>query len=88
MMNPEDIINEVHKLPLPQQKEVLETLTKELNRPPPEYVENDDLRLQEALFAAGLINEIKPRRDGKMGDFTPIKIKGKPLSETLIEDRR
>lgn len=46
--------------------------------------------LHQALLAAGVISEIKP----PITDFTPyknrklIEVKGKPLSETIIEERR
>ena len=49
-----------------------------------------ELRLQRALAAEGLLSEIKmpfiarPERE----ELPPIKIKGKPLSETIIEERR
>jgi hypothetical protein len=89
MMNPEEIINEVHKLPLPQQKKIYDALSKELAQlSPPDEEDDPDQRLQRRLYAKGMISEIKPRRTGKIADFTPIKIKGKPLSETIIEERR
>lgn len=45
-------------------------------------------RFLQALLAAGLITEIKrPDRNTKM-DREPVPIKGKPLSETIIEERR
>ena len=47
-----------------------------------------DRRIQRALYEAGLIREIKPPAKRPRGRRPPIKIKGKPLSETIIEDRR
>jgi len=47
-----------------------------------------DLRIQHALYDAGLISEIKPRVKRPRECRPPIRIKGKPLSETIIEDRR
>lgn len=49
-----------------------------------------EIRLQRALAAEGLLSEIKmpfvarPERE----ELPPIEIKGKPLSETIIEERR
>jgi lambda repressor-like predicted transcriptional regulator len=52
--------------------------------------ENDDtdLRLQRALYEDGLLEEIRPRSLSKFTPFKPVKISGKPLSETIIEERR
>ncbi len=52
--------------------------------------ESIELRLQRALFTDGLLSEIKspflPRPEQEQ--LPPIEIKGKPLSETIIEERR
>ena len=42
----------------------------------------------QALIASGLITEIKPRSKQCLTDFAPIPIQGKPLSETVVEERR
>jgi hypothetical protein len=48
-----------------------------------------DQREQRALYEAGLVSEIKPPiTDPTPYRREPIKIKGKPLSETVIEERR
>ena len=81
-MTPQEIINEIRKLPPVERKEILDSLSEESNEG-----ETEDLLIQKALFDTGLLREIKsPRRRG-MGDFEAIKIEGKPLSETIIEDR-
>jgi hypothetical protein len=46
-----------------------------------------DRRIQCALHEAGLISEIKPRVKRPRERRPPIRIKGKPISETIIEDR-
>lgn len=44
---------------------------------------------EQRLLEEGLISEIKnPPRVPPKGDRTPIKFKGKPLSQMIIEDRR
>ena len=46
-------------------------------------------RLEQALLASGLMKEFKrPPFPPETGDRTPIRVEGKPLSETIIEDRR
>jgi hypothetical protein len=47
-----------------------------------------DQRIQQALYSAGLVTEIKPPVKRPRERRPPINLKGKPLSETIIEDRR
>jgi hypothetical protein len=47
-----------------------------------------DQRIQRALYDAGLVREIKQPVKRPRRRHPPIKIKGKPLSETIIEERR
>jgi len=42
----------------------------------------------QALVDAGLMQEIKPRGTKPGVEYTPVPIQGKPLSETIIEERR
>lgn len=82
-MTAQEILNEIHKLPPTEQKEVFDSLSENLHT-----IGIDELRLQKALFGSGLLREFKPARSQEPTDFTPIKINGKPLSETIIEERR
>jgi hypothetical protein len=45
-------------------------------------------RVMQSLVDDGLLKEIKPRRLRRSIDFKPVPIKGKPLSETIVEERR
>lgn len=53
-------------------------------------IEREDYRrFQEAMFAEGLISEIKPLRDAaRYRDFPPLDVEGKSASESIIEERR
>ena len=82
-MTPQEIVNEIHKLPPVERREILDSLSEELNED-----ELESLRVQTALFEDGLLREIKSPRRRKIGDFKPIEIKGEPLSETIIRERR
>ncbi len=46
--------------------------------------------LKQSLFEAGLLSEIKtPDRDVEsFRSYQPVTVKGKPVSETIIEERR
>ena len=51
------------------------------------YSREEWLAMQ-ALTAAGLLKEIKPRRRGSIRVHAPVPIQGKLLSETVVEERR
>jgi hypothetical protein len=59
----------------------------QLDLTPEELAEQE---LQRRLVAAGLLSEIKlpPRFMPPREPFTPVPIKGEPLSETIIRERR
>jgi len=45
--------------------------------------------LERKLFEAGLLSEIKPKAAADVyRKFKPIPVKGKPVSETIVEERR
>ena len=71
---------------LPEADQSLEAST-ETNHLDPDAVDLDQ-RIQQALHSAGLLTEIKPPVKRPRERRPPINIKGKPLSETIIEDRR
>ena len=94
----EEIMNAVKGLAPGEQAEV----RRRLNTLPAEASETEagsddkrpgaidlDQRVQHALYEAGLVREIKPPiTDPTPYRREPIAIKGKPLSETVIEERR
>jgi hypothetical protein len=95
MSTVEEIVRAVRDLPPQEQAEVKRRLEGLLDQSdhadkPDETLQAGDLdqRLQRALYEAGLVSEIKPKVKRPRVRRPPIKIKGKPLSETVIEDRR
>lgn len=98
MSTVEEIVNAVKELPPREQAEVRRRLDTLPAQPDENEVLVDDSRqatidldqrVQHALFEAGLVSEIKPPiTDPTPYRREPIKIKGKPLSETVIEERR
>ncbi len=81
-MTPQEIVNQVRKLPIGEQREVVRTLSQSL-----ETVEPSEADIAEMLLAKGVINQIPDGWNAPDEDFEPVKIKGKPLSETILEDR-
>ncbi len=78
------VIKEVKTLSKAEKRRVWQELNEIISE------EAVELRLQRALAAEGLLSEIKMPFVSRPGqnDLPPIKIKGKPLSETIIEERR
>jgi hypothetical protein len=54
---------------------------------PAGYSHEEEGVLQEML-KVGLLTEIKPRRTDRQGVYPLVPIQGKPLSETIREERR
>ena len=48
----------------------------------------EEWKAMQAMVDAGLMKAIKPRCRESSVDYTPVPIQGKPLSETIIEERR
>jgi hypothetical protein len=78
-MTPQEIIKEIKNLPPIQRKEVLDSISNE------KYINENEIA--EQLLSKGVIKEIPEDWNLIDEDFEAIKIKGKPLSETVIEDR-
>ena len=79
-----NILEEVVKLLPAEQEQVIATLLSE--REAADTPERQEQFLRH-LLNKGLIRRIPPRKN-LPSDFQPIRIKGKPLSETIIEERR
>jgi hypothetical protein len=99
MSTVEEIVNAAKSLPPEQQAELrrrLEALTAadDNNGGVRSEVESSQrrkelhARIHRALYEAGLVKEANPPARQPRERRPPIKIKGKPLSETIIEDRR
>ncbi len=86
-MSLQEVLTEIYKLPLGEQKSIAESVSKHI-----ETIETEDsldMQLQKRMLAKGMISEIKPPRvNNEFRDFTPIKVKGEPISETIIRERR
>jgi hypothetical protein len=90
----ERLIREIRALPPEDQDRLRHALAEQVPRQEPERAatpeELAEVEYQERLVKAGLLEQVRPRRrDQRAFDrFQPIKITGKPLSETIIEERR
>jgi hypothetical protein len=86
--NLEKVIEEVKALPSDDLRKVKALIDSLLQAPSAEM--SPESQLDQLLLEAGVISEIPP----PITDFTPyenrrpIEVKGKPISETIIEERR
>lgn len=87
MMTATEILTEIRHLPLSEKQTVFKVLEIELK--PKDNISEEERLEQEVdklLLEKGLIRSI-PNDWNDDDDFEPIEFTGKPLSETIIEDR-
>ncbi len=84
-MSVADILKEVEKLTPAERWEVAEALAS--SEESINSVQKRQNELNRRLLAEGLLKRI-PKGKASGHKFKPIKIKGRPLSETIIEGRR
>ena len=86
-ITPQEIISTVQTFPTSVQMEIVETLQRNLKKTDSPVALSED-EIEEMLLAKGLISEIPKRAaDEEENSYKPIRITGKPLSETLLEER-
>ena len=87
-MSPQELLTEIQKLPPAEQQRLLEALQRDVKMQFDRRPITED-EVEEILLAKGIISEIPPRvPDDEEETFEPIEVPGKPLSETIIEERR
>lgn len=89
-MSTQELLNEIQKLAPEQRQRLLEALRRggEKHLQPHQPVREDDV--ERDLFERGIIGRIPDLAayTDDDEDFEPIEVRGKPLSETIIEERR
>lgn len=80
----EQVLAEVQTFSQEEQQELRDTLNQWLQHDRPED------RLEDDLAAAGLLRARRPQAGETLpaAVFTPVAVRGQPVSETLIEERR
>jgi hypothetical protein len=81
------ILEEVRTLTPDEQGQLRHALDRLLANPETLTAEE---KVERLLFEQGLLSEIKPRviDPARYRDRKPIEVKGKPISEVIIEERR
>ena len=87
-MSSQELLTEIQKLPPAEQQRLLEALKRDVKMNSEQRPITED-EVEQILLAKGIISEIPPRvPDDEEETFEPIEVPGKPLSETIIEERR
>ena len=87
-MTQTEIINEIYRLPIAEQKALRESLLKysESNGQTKSQTSQDEF--DRALFDEGFLVNLPVENGDIENDFEPVEFTGKPISETIIEERR
>ena len=87
-MSAQELLAEIHKLPPEERRRLLKALDRELEEPKQPRPATED-EVEQMLLAKGVISEIPARLiDDEEELYEPIEVQGKPLSETIVEERR
>lgn len=94
-MTPMEVFSEIQKMKLNDVRKIAEPLTDYLREQEKaaltaKQTEAREDEFERYLLAKGVINHISIRdeTDEEFDTFEPIEIKGEPLSETIIRERR
>lgn len=84
-MTPAEILNEINKLPIADQKALREKLLDDSATNESQQITQDEF--DRVLFEEGFLANL-PGETDEDDDFEPVEFTGKPISETIIEERR
>jgi hypothetical protein len=89
-MSAQELLAEIQKLPPEEQRRLLEALSRSISQQPEPRPAISEDEVDRILFEKGIIGNIPDPTayTDEDDDFEPIEVTGKPLSETIIEERR
>lgn len=88
-MTPTEVLNEIQKMPPDQKRQVLDELTEQLEQTKQAVLNDKEKKFVNGLRQKGLLTEMPLRMpdDEVRRNFKRIKVKGEPLSETIVKER-
>ena len=88
-MTPTEVLREIRKMPLSDRRRVRDEIDNDLSAPESNGNTSKDLRLLESMKENGIISHVPNRLKGKIArnEFKRVNVIGKPVSQTIIEDR-
>ena len=89
MMTASEILNEIRKLPLPERTKLKEKILRgnESNGTTKSQKKAAIKEILREMLSEGMISRIPEGVTNDEDDFKPVKINGRPISETILEDR-
>lgn len=89
-MSAQELLAEIQKLPPEERRRLLEALARDDSQGTTRSQPITEDEIEQILLAKGIISEIPRLAEytDEDEDFDPIEVPGKPLSETIIEERR
>jgi len=88
MMTATEILNEIYKLPMVEQKVLKEKLlqnSESNGETKPQMTQDEFDRI---LMKDGFLVNLPVETGDEVDEFEPVEFTGKPISETIIEERR
>ena len=88
-MTPTEVLKEIHKMPLSERLRLRDELIDELAETDANGYSPKEQRFIASMKAKGLIRDVPNRMKGPISrkKFERINVTGKPVSQTIIEDR-
>ena len=88
-MSAQEILAEIQKLAPEERQRLLKALAPEIAEQSEGRQLTPEDEVERILLAEGIVSEIPARLpDDEEETYEPIEVPGKPLSETIIEERR
>ena len=87
MMTTTEILNEIYRLPINQQKKLKEKLLQDSESDAQPKAQISEEEFLQKLLANGFISEIPEGMTDEEDDFEPVEFEGEPISETIIRER-
>lgn len=88
-MTPTEVLREIRKMPLSDRRRVRDEIDNDLSASESNENTSKDLRLLESMKEKGVISHVPNRLKRKIerNEFKRVNVIGKPVSQTIIEDR-
>ena len=88
-MTPTEVLKEIRKMPLSARRQLLDELNDDLATAETNGYDSKEQRFIESMIKKGLISEVPNRFKRKISQkrFERVSVIGKPISQTIIEDR-
>ncbi len=88
MMTTTEILKEIYRLPIDQQNDIKNKILEDSERKPQQKEQMTQAEFDQILFEDGVLANLPIETLDDDDDYLPVEFSGKPISETIIEERR